>query len=84
MNVDDMNERRIKSFVKILEDDKTVNFSYNEYYFEIFESVTDNGYVVNVYSSDEKDDDGYIEANLLDGGLCTGTPRDAIEYILCG
>jgi hypothetical protein len=82
MNVADMNEIRIKSFIKILEDDKIVHFSYNEYYFEVFESVTDSGYVVNVYSSNEKEDDEYIEANLLDGGTCTGSALDAIYFML--
>lgn len=83
MKVADMNERRIKSFVKILEDNKTVNFSYNEYYFEIFESVTDSGYVVNVYSSDEKDEDeDYLDKHLVDGGICTGSALDAIHFML--
>ena len=82
MNVADMNEQRIKSFVKTLEENKTVHFSYNEYYFEIFESATDSGYVVNVYSSDEKEDNEYIEANLLDGGICTGSALDAIYFML--
>lgn len=77
-----MNEMRIASFIKTLEDNKTVHFTYNEYYFEIFESVANSGYVVNVYSSDEKEDDEYIESNLLDGGTCTGSALDAIYFML--
>ncbi|PHS55311.1 MAG: hypothetical protein COB17_11560 [Sulfurimonas sp.] len=83
MNVADMNERRINSFIKILEDDKAVHFSYNEYYFEIFESVTDYGYVVNVYSNDEKDENNdYLVRHLIDGGTCTGSALDAILFML--
>jgi hypothetical protein len=48
----------------------------------VFESA-DSGYIVNVYSSDERDEDEqYIEANLVDGGLCSGNERDAIEFML--
>jgi hypothetical protein len=42
----------------------------------------DIGYIVNLYSSDEKDEDEqYIEANLVDSGLCSGNKRDAIEFM---
>lgn len=82
MKTDEINESRIKSFVKTLEDTQEVEFSYNEFYYEIFES-SDIGYIVNVYSSDEKDGDGdYLEENELDGGLCTGSARDAVEFML--
>ena len=82
MRVDEINESRIKSFVKMLEDNQEVEFSYNEFYYEIFQSI-ESGYIINVYSSDEKDGDGYyLEVNELDGGLCTGSARDAIEFML--
>ena len=82
MRVNEINESRIKSFVKTLEDNQEVEFSYNEFYYEIFKSV-ESGYIVNVYSSDEKDEDGYyLEENELDGGLCTGSARDAVEFML--
>ena len=48
----------------------------------MFESA-DSGYIVNIYSSNEKDEyDQYIEANLVDGGLCSGSEKDAIEFML--
>ncbi|QOY51969.1 hypothetical protein [Candidatus Sulfurimonas baltica] len=78
-----MNELRINSFIKILKDDKSVHFSYNEHYYEIFESITDSGYIVNVYSSDEKDEgNDYIDKYLIDGGICTGSAIDAIYFML--
>jgi len=46
--------------------------------YEIFESA-ERGYVVNVYS----DEDGeYLDKYLVDGGLCSGTVKDAIEFML--
>ena len=38
--------------------------------------------MINIYSSNEKDeDDEYLFENI-DGGLCTGSPKDAIEFML--
>ena len=45
--------------------------------------TTDSGYVVNVYSSDEKDEDeDYLDKHLVDGGICTGSALDAIHFML--
>lgn len=83
MSIADRNEKRIASFVKVLEETKEVDFAYNEFYYEIFHSGNVNGYFVNVYSDDEKDRYGdYLEENELDGGLCTGNARDAVEFML--
>jgi hypothetical protein len=77
-----MHNTQINTLASALEINNTVEFKYKSSYYEIFESAN-GGYVVNVYSSDEKDeDDEYIEANLLDGGTCIGTARDAIEFML--
>lgn len=77
-----MDETQINAFVAMLESDKTVEFTYNGFYHEIFESA-DSGYVVNVYSDDEKDEEGeYLDRFLVDGGLCSGTARDAIGFML--
>jgi len=60
---------------------QSVEFAHNSLYYEVFKSA-DSGYVVNVYSSNEKDDEGeFIEINLVDGGLCTGNARDTIEFM---
>ena len=72
----------INTLSKLLELGETVEFTYNGCYYEIFESAN-TGYIVNVYSSDEKDEDGdYLENNIIDGGLCTGETIDAIEFML--
>lgn len=62
---------------------KRVEFKYNHTYFEIFESCSGEGYVVNLYSSCLKDDKGdYFDVNMIDGGLCTGSVNDAIEFMM--
>jgi hypothetical protein len=72
----------INSLSKLLDIGNTVEFTYNNLHYEIFESA-DSGYIVNVYTSNEKDkDDCYLEINNIDGGLCTGSAKDAIEFML--
>ena len=44
----------ISKLADILEKNKSVEFKYNNLFYEIFESC-DTGYIVNLYSSDEKD-----------------------------
>ena len=83
MCIADINEARIASFVKTLERERIVNFSYNEFYYEVFESSCSDGYIVNVYTDNEKDEDGsYLEKHEVDGGLCSGSARDAVEFML--
>jgi len=77
-----MSESKIKAFADILESAKTIEFIHDGLYYEIFESA-DTGYIVNVYSQDERDEYGeYLEKNCLDGGLCTGSAEDAIGFML--
>jgi len=75
-------KNKINTLVRVLKIENSVEFKHNGFYYEVFESA-DSGYVVNLYSSDEKDDGAYIESNLVDGGLCDSTnERDAIEFML--
>ena len=75
-------EMAITALSKFLELNKSVEFAYSNLYYEVFKSA-DSGYIVNLYSSNEKDEDEqYVEANLVDGWLCTGSARDAIEFML--
>ena len=77
-----MNKNNIFKLADILEKDKSVEFKYNNLFYEIFESG-DSGYIVNLYSSDEKDEDGeYLEINNVDGGLCTGSASDAVWFMV--
>ncbi len=77
-----MNKHNISKLADILEKDKSVEFKYNNLFYEIFESC-DTGYIVNLYSSDEKDEDSeYLEENLVDGGLCTGSASDAVWFMV--
>ena len=77
-----MNKNNISRLANILEKEKSVEFKYNNLFYEIFESC-DTGYIVNLYSSDEKDKNGeYLETNNVDGGLCTGSASDAVWFMV--
>lgn len=81
-NTDDISKAEFKKLEDALENGETIEFKYNGLYYEIFESVSSEGYIVNVYSSDKKVDDEYLEDNLVDGGLCSGGAEDAILFML--
>jgi hypothetical protein len=75
-------ELGINTLSKILDLYQRVEFRYNNTYYEVFDSVN-GGYMVNVYTSDNKDDDGcYLDKNCIDGGLCAGSSKDAIEFMM--
>ena len=77
-----LKNNKINSLVRVLKNENIVEFKNNNLYYEVFLSA-DSGYVVNVYNSDKRDDEGeLIEANILDGGLCEGSAKDAIEFML--
>ena len=81
MKIDVLSEKIIIKLVNILENKQNVKFEYNDLFYEIFESC-DSGYIINLYSSNEKDEDGeYLEENNVDGGLCNGAVRDAILFM---
>ena len=48
---------------------------------EEFESA-ESGYMINIYSSNEKDDDGEYLFENIDGGQFDGNAKDAIEFML--
>jgi len=75
-------KNKINRLARVLKNESSVEFKHNGLYYEIFESA-DSGYVVNVYSSDERDEDGeYLEEHIFDAGLCTGSAKDAIEFMM--
>ena len=77
-----MNKNNISKLSEILEKEKSVEFKYNNLFYEIFESC-DTGYIVNLYSSNEKDKNGEcLEINNVDGGLCTGSASDAVWFMI--
>ena len=82
MKTDEMSVTAINDFANILNNGNTAEFIFNDFYYEIFESL-DTGYVVNIYSSNTRDVNGdYLDKYIVDGGLCTGSARDAIEFML--
>ncbi len=68
----ELTNEKINDLEAKLENGETIEFNYNGLFYEIFESVSSEGYIVNVYSSAEKVDDEYLKENLVDGGLCSG------------
>ena len=64
-----MNESKIEELADILQSANIVEFFHKAFYYEVFLSA-DSGYIVNLYSSDERDAEGeLIEANMIDGYL---------------
>ena len=75
-------KNKVNTLSRLLKSERSVAFKHNNLYYQVCEAAN-TGYVVNVYSSNERDDEQeYIEANLIDGGLCTGNERDAIAFML--
>jgi len=82
MKNNDIGKKKVKELSKILEIKQSVTFGHNNLFYELFDS-SEGGYIVNVYSSDKKDEDEcYLDKYLVDGGLCTGSSKDAIEFML--
>ncbi len=81
MKIEIMNDIKLKELADILRCNRYLEFEYENLYYHISESA-EIGYVINVYSSKEKDDEGdYWDCYLVDGGLCTGSAKDAIKFI---
>ena len=81
-NSNDMSEAQTVVYANMLENNDTVEFEHNGLFYEVFISA-ESGYVVNVYSSCEKNEDGeYLEKHNVDGGLCTGSAEDTIGFML--
>ena len=77
-----MQQSKIKKLIKTLMQNKAVEFRHNGFYYEVFESA-ESGYIVNLYSSDTRDEYGsYLDEYLIDGGLCAGSASDAIGFML--
>lgn len=77
-----MSQEKINTLAKKLEEGEEIEFVYNDTYYEISESC-EGGYMVDLYSSYEKDEYGqYLEQNSIDGGHCTGSAKDAVEFML--
>jgi len=77
-----MSKSKIEELAGILQSANIVEFFHQGVYYEIFASA-DSGYVVNLYSSDERDDEGeLIESNMIDGGLCHGNAKDAVIFMI--
>ena len=76
-----MKEEEILQLSYVLKKIGKIEFEYNNLFYEIFES-TESGYVINIYSSNEKDeDDEYLFENI-DGGQFDGSAKDAIQFML--
>jgi len=75
-------KNKINTLARVLKNKNIVEFKNNNLYYEVFLSA-DSGYVVNIYNNDVRDDEGeLIETNIIDGGLCEGSAKDAIEFML--
>ena len=75
-----MNTKTIELYTGILELEREITIANGSTQIDIFES--DEGWYIQTYTLNTvKDSDSYL-LNDDDGGLCTGSARDAVEFFL--
>jgi hypothetical protein len=63
-----------------LEENESVAFFYKDMEYIIYSSCCEDGYMIDIFNpKDKKSKEDY---EPFYGGLCTGSPRDAIEFML--
>lgn len=77
---------QVELLIKELEETLQTRFSDGGYLYDIFWSECNDGWMINVYDEsygELVDEDGeLIDDAISDGGLCTGTAKDAIFMFL--
>ena len=64
-------------YAKTLEEKGEVAILFNGYLYIVYDSVQEDGYMVDKYDPFDLGGD-----NIMDGGLCTGSAQDAVEFLL--
>ncbi len=67
-----MTQETIKILAKQLDDDNEITFHYNDLSYRIYWSFTEGGWMIDIIKDDK----------IIDGGLCTGSTEDTIEFML--
>ena len=84
--VNAMNERYLEVCAIELKKEGAVQFAYNGFFYDLFESSCEIGWSINIYSNNKDiifDEDGQlIDEQQIDGGLCTGSARDAVSMAI--
>ena len=69
-----------KTYLSYLKRHGEVKFFKGDHSYHIFDSQNEDGYVVDKYDNDEAEyTDDY---ECIDGGLCTGSAEDALEFMI--
>lgn len=83
-----MDKKFLTSCANTLKLKKSVQFVYDDLFYDIFRSFTELGYIINVYPNDKGkifDTDGeLIDDEQLDGGCCTGNAKNAVYFMIGG
>ena len=88
-----MNETELKELARKLDESGEIEFAHEDYYYHIWETEQGDcnirgesfmNYMIDVYEKQElmKCNYNLDEASECDGGLCTGDPKDAIEFMM--
>lgn len=81
---DSVSKKLIECIVEKLKTSGFAQFSYQDNFYDIFES-SEGGYIYNIYPDDLDvifDEDGeLIDEEEIDGGLCTGDEKDVLSFI---
>ncbi len=72
-------ENDIEKHAQILEEKGQVAFILNNILYVIHDAIVEDGYMVNLHDPFDLD-----EGQPYDGGLCTGSARDAVEFLGLG
>ncbi|RXJ77069.1 hypothetical protein CRV03_07340 [Arcobacter sp. F155] len=75
-------EKDLTLLANVLKTNKSLDLKHKGQFYQIFES-DDLGYIINIYTSNERDENGdLLDSNMIDGGICTGSAKDAIKFMI--
>ena len=66
----------MRKYVDELKNNGQVAFIHHKVLYVIYESIVEEGYMIDMYDPFNLSDD------VIDGGLCTGSAEDAVEFMI--
>ncbi len=77
-----LSKKNLSILADSLKTNRSLDFKHKGLFYQIFES-DDLGYIINIYTSNDRDEnDDLLDSNMIDGGVCTGSAKDAIKFMI--